>query len=263
MMLAMTQQMEPDKLMKKARSSYRKALSLYKEAAPLKPDDEELSTNLALVYRDIARIDAYIAYMDAYQNAIELTAQALGQEKNFVRSLERDVTTRREVNKKAIDDSAFSIQTLVQAAELIQDTPTILPEEGLKDYRLADEDIVLAPSPHRERDLRTAQQHIQDALDHLIDPQQMQPQPSSGEGEGDGEPQPDGEDEEEEENEGGRQGDIPEEDGSSGQEEGEGEGKGDADADLRRAENETGDLRSRMLGKLGEQGKYVPRSKDH
>jgi Ca-activated chloride channel homolog len=262
MMLAMTEQMEPAKLMKRARGSYRKALSLYKEAAPLKPGDEELSTNLTLIYRDLARIEAYIAYMDAYQAAIEKTMIALAQEKNFVRSLEREVTTRQEVNKKAIDESASSIQTLVQAAEAIESAPTILPEEGLKDYRLAEEDIVLAPSPHRERDLRTAQQHIQDALDHLIDPQQMQPQPSSGEGSG--EPKPDGEEngEEEEENEGGRQGDIPEEDGG-GEDEGEKEGKGDADADLRRADNETGDLRGRMLRKLGEQGKYVPRSKDH
>jgi len=264
MMLAMTERMEPAKLMKRARGSYRKALSLYKEAAPLKPGDEELSTNLTLIYRDLARIEAYIAYMEAYQEAVTKTATALNQEKNFVRSLEREVTTRREVNQKAIEDSAASIQTLVQAAEVIEQTPTILPEEGLKDYRLADEDIVLAPSPHRERDLRAAQQHLQDALDHLIDPQQMQPQPSSGEG--DGEPQPDGEEEDEgegEENEGGRQGDIPEEDGAGGEDEGEKEGKGDADADLRRADNETGDLRGRMLRKLGENGKYVPRSKDH
>lgn len=262
MMLAMTEQLEPAKLMKRARGSFRKALSLYKEAAPLKPGDEELSTNLTLVYRDLARIEAYIAYMDAYQAAIEKTMIALAQEKNFVRSLEREVTTRQEVNKKAIDESASWIQALVQAAEAIESAPTILPEEGLKDYRLAEEDIVLAPSPHRERDLRTAQLHIQDALDHLIDPQQMQPQPSSGEGSG--EPQPDGEEngEGEEENEGGRQGDIPEEDGG-GEDEGEKEGKGDADADLRRADNETGDLRGRMLRKLGEQGKYVPRSKDH
>ncbi|YCM43747.1 VWA domain-containing protein [Verrucomicrobiaceae bacterium 227] len=263
MLLAMTEQLEPAKLMKLARGSYRKALSLYKEAAPLKPGDEELSTNLTLVYRDLTRIEAYITFMDAYQEAVAKTAAALGQEKNFVLSLERDVTTRREVNKKAIEDSATSIQTLVQAAEAIEDTPTILPEDALKDYRLADEDIVLAPSPHRERDLRTAQQHIQDALDHLIDPQQMQPQ--SGEGAGDGEPQPDGEaeDEGEEENEGGRQGDIPEEEGGGGEEEGEDEGKGDADADLRRADNETGDLRGRMLRKLGENQKYVPRSKNH
>ncbi|MEJ6579258.1 MAG: VWA domain-containing protein [Akkermansiaceae bacterium] len=263
MMLSMTEQMEPAKLMKRARASYRKALSLYKDAAPLKPGDKELSTNLTLVYRDLARIEAYIAYMEAYLEAVNKTTTALGQEENFVRSLERDVTTRREVNKKAIEESAASIQTLVQAAEAIEDSPTILPKEGLKDYRLADEDIVLAPSPHRERDLRAARQHLQDALDHLIDPQQMQPQPSSGEGSG--EPQPDGEEPdegEEEENEGGRQGDLPEEDGG-GRDEGEEEGKGDADADLRRADNETGDLRGRMLKKLGEQGKYVPRSKDH
>jgi len=261
--LAMTEQMEPAKLMKRARGSYRKALSLYKDAAPLKPGDEELSTNLTLAYRDLARIEAYLAYMEAYQEAVTKTTIALSQEKNFARSLEREVTTRQEVNKKAIEDSAASIQTLVQTAEVIEKTPTILPEEGLQDYRLADEDIVLAPSPHRERDLRAAQQHIQDALDHLIDPQQMQ---SSGGSGGEGAPKPNGDDEsegEEEENEGERQGDLPEEDGSGGEDEGEGEGKGDADADLRRADNETGDLRGRLLQKMGENGKYVPRSKDH
>lgn len=266
-MLAMRNRLTPDKLLKRARSSYRKALSLYKEAAPLKPADEELSINLAVVYKNIARIEAYIAFMDGYQEAVTKTMTALEQEKQLVRALEREVTTRKEVNKKAIESSASSIQSLIQLAEAIEDTPTILPEEGLKDYRLADEDIVLAPSPHRERDLSTAQQHIQDALDHLIDPQQMQPQPQSGEG-GEGEPQEPGEEsggeEAEEENEGFRQGDKPEEEGGGGEEENEQEGnKGDADADLRRADAEKGDLRQRMLRKLGRNGKYVPRSKNH
>lgn len=262
-LLAMQNKTKPDKLLKRARTSYRKALSLYKEAAPLKPDDEELSTNLAVAYKNLDRIEAYITFLDSYQKAVETTMAALEQEKLFARALERDVTTRKEVNKKAIESSASSIQALIQAAEAIEDTPTILPKEGLKDYRLADEDIVLAPSPHRERDLRTAQQHIQDALDHLVDLQQMQPQ-EGGSG-GDGEPREPKEEEEgeEEENEGFRQGDKPEDDGGGEEEETEEENKGDTDADLRRAEAEKGDLRQRMLRKLRRDGKYVPRKNDH
>jgi hypothetical protein len=121
-----------------------------------------------------------------------------------------------------------SIQNLIAKAEVIEDSPTILPEEGLKDYHLAEEDIVLAPSPHRERRLDQAAQHIQDALDHLIDPQQQQQQqPSQGEGEGDSE---EGEQSEGEEpdGEGGRQenqenpqGDRPEGDEPAAEDEGE------------------------------------------
>ena len=168
-----------------------------------------------------------------------------------------------------------SIQNLIVRAEAIEDSPTILPEEGLKDYRLAEEDIVLAPSPHRERRLDQAAQHIQDALDHLIDPQQQQQQqPSQGEGEGDSK---EGEQSEGEEpdSEGGRQenqenpqGDRPEGDEPAAEDEGEAEGQGEPDDnDLKRAEKEGGDLRSRLLRRQQQEylrnGRRIPRSKSH
>ncbi|MDB4693769.1 hypothetical protein OAF21_09225 [Akkermansiaceae bacterium] len=98
-------------------------------------------------------------------------------------------------------------------------------------------------------------QHIQDALDHLFDPQQQQ-QPQQGEGDpGDGEPS-EGEDE-------GPEGDRPD-----GEDEGEDEGnKGDSDADLRRSEKEDGDLRGRLLRELSDQlsreNRGKPRVDDH
>ncbi|HBF18075.1 MAG TPA: hypothetical protein DDW37_10595, partial [Verrucomicrobiales bacterium] len=142
--------------------------------APLKPADEELSDNLALVYKNISRVQDYLDFLAAFQTATQNTQDALDQENRFVESLKREVNTLTEVNKKAIESAVNSIQNLITKAEAIKDSPTILPEEGLKDYRLAEEDIVLAPSPHRERRLEQAAQHIQDALDHLIDPQQQQ-----------------------------------------------------------------------------------------
>ena len=285
MMMSMKERADPVKLLKGAKRSFKNALGIYRNAAPLKPSDEELSDNLALAYKNLSRVQAYLDYFEAYQAAIKNISTALEQEKQFVKSLEREVTTRIEVNKKAIEDSVTSIQDLIARSEAIEDTPTILPEEGLKDYRLAEEDIVLAPSPHRERELSKAQQHIQDALDHLIDPQQQQPQPQSGEGEGepqDGEPQ-----EGEGEDEGGRQrdqegqqdkgenpqGDRPDgEQPGSGDKEQEGEkgsgGEEESDEnDLRRAEKENGDLRGKLMDRLRRQhhskGDRVPRSKNH
>ncbi|MEN8771965.1 MAG: VWA domain-containing protein [Akkermansiaceae bacterium] len=274
MMMAMQEQSDPVKLLKQAKASFKEALGIYKNAAPLKPGDEELSDNLALVFKNISRVQAYLDFLATFQAAIENTTSALDQENRFVKSLEREVNTLTEVNKNAIDTAARSIQDLIAKAEAIEDSPTILPEEGLKDYRLAEEDIVLAPSPHRERQLEQAAQHIQDALDHLIDPQQ-QPQPSQGEGEGEGEPE-EGEGESEE-GEGGRQseqenpqGDRPEGDepGSEGEDEGNDEGKGEPDDnDLKRAEKEGGDLRSRLLRKQQQEylrnGRRIPRSKNH
>ena len=274
MMMAVQERSDPVKLLKRAKSSFKKALDIYKSAAPLKPGDEELSDNLALVYKNISRVQAYLDFLEAFQAAINNTQSALDQEKRFVKSLEREVNTLTEINKKAIEASATSIQNLITKAEAIEGAPTILPEDALKDYRLAEEDIVLAPSPHRERQLEKAARHIQDALDHLIDPQQQQqPQPSQGEGEG--EPQ-EGEDESEE-GEGGRQGeqenpqgDRPEGDEPGSGEEGENEGKGQGepdDNDLKRAEKEGGDLRSRLLRQQQRDylrnGKRVPRSKSH
>lgn len=276
MMMAMNEKSEPVPLLKKARRSLKNALGHYKNAVPLKPNDDELSANFALAYQNVSRVQAYLDYLEAYQAAVENTMIALAQERRFADSLDREVTTRLEVNKQAIADSATSIQDLIAKSEAIEDQPTILAKEGLSDYRLADEDIVLAPSPHRERELRKAQQHIQDALDHLIDPQQQQPQPQEGEGEGEGEPQEGegGEGEEEGEGEGGRQdeqGDKPEgeEPGKApeGDEPGEGEGEGDTESDLRRAEKESGDLRGRLMNRLRRDalrnGKRVPRTKNH
>jgi tetratricopeptide (TPR) repeat protein len=168
------------KLLLMAKRSFEAALGLYKEAAPLKPGDEDFSENLTLVYRNLARVQAYLDYYQAYQLAIQNTATSLNQEKRFLESLKRDVSTRLEVNRMDIEASVTAIQDLIVKAEVIEDTPTILPGEGLKDYRLAMEDIALAPSPHRERELRKSTRHIQDALDHLFDPRQPRPPQEGG-----------------------------------------------------------------------------------
>ncbi|MFT6181239.1 MAG: Ca-activated chloride channel family protein, partial [Akkermansiaceae bacterium] len=151
MMLSMKEKLKPIPLLKKARRSLKNALGHYKNAAPLKPNDQELSGNFALAYQNVNRVQAYLDYLEAYQAAIENTMIAVAQEKRFADSLDREVTTRLEVNKLAIADSATAIQDLIAKSEVIEDQPTILAKEGLSDYRLADEDIVLAPSPHRER----------------------------------------------------------------------------------------------------------------
>jgi tetratricopeptide (TPR) repeat protein len=275
MMMAMQERSDPIKLLKRAKGSFKKALEIYKGAAPLKPADEQLSDNLALVYKNISRVQAYLDFLAAFQDAIESTQNALDQENRFVESFKREVNTLTEVNKRAIQSAVNSIQNLIAKAEVIEDSPTILPEEGLKDYHLAEEDIVLAPSPHRERRLDQAAQHIQDALDHLIDPQQQQQQqPSQGEGEGDSK---EGEQSEGEEpdSEGGRQenqenpqGDRPEGDEPAAEDEGEAEGQGEPDDnDLKRAEKEGGDLRSRLLRRQQQEylrnGRRIPRSKSH
>ncbi len=210
-------------------------------------------------------MQGYLDYLKAYQTAIETTLAAVTQEKRFLKSLEREVTTKEEVNKAAINESSIAIDDLVKKALAIKEKPTLLPEEGLKDYKLALEDIVLAPSPHLDRDLEASAQHIQDALDHLIDPQQMQPQQSEGDEEGDGEPG-EGSEGGEEDEEG--QGDRPEgedEGQGDGDEEGEKPEESKNDADLRRSGKENGDLRDRLLERLGNKNrnKRIPRSKDH
>ena len=277
--MARAQRTRPLGLLKNAKSSFESALEHYREAAPLKPGDDELTGNLALGYQNLNRAKAYLDFLEAYEKAIKDTMTALNQEKAFAKSLEREVNTRLEINKKGIEDSVIAIQDLIKKAEAIEESPTILPEEGLKDYRLADEDIVLAPSPHRERQLEQAAQHIQDALDHLIDPQQMQmqPQPGDGEGESDGQGENEGEGEEEGEQEGERQGKDPQGDRPDGEDPGEGEGerqdkegKGKdepSENDLKRAEKEGGDLRDRLLRRKRSEffgrGKIVPRGKGH
>ena len=283
MMMSMQERSDPVKLLKSAKRSFETALGIYRDAAPLKPGDEEFSDNLALVYQNIARVQAYLDYLKAYLVAVEDTTRTLAQEKRYLKSLEREVNTRLEVNRLAIEGSVTAIQDLIAKAGAIEDTPTILPKEALKDYRLAEEDIVLAPSPHRERELEKSVQHLQDALDHLIDPQQQQqPQPQPGEGEPqEGEPQEgEGEGEEEGEDEGGRQrdqenpqGDRPDgqepggEEGEKDGENGKGENEDTTENDLKRAEKEGGDLRGRLLRKQQREylrkGDRVPRSKGH
>ena len=141
MMKAMELQMEPVKMLEEALKSFRKGLALYKQAAPLEPANNELSTNFAVLYRDITRVQGYLDYLKAYQTAIETTLAAVTQEKRFLKSLEREVTTKEEVNKAAINESSNAIDDLVKKALAIKEKPTLLPEEGLKDYKLALEDI--------------------------------------------------------------------------------------------------------------------------
>ncbi|MGJ8697963.1 MAG: VWA domain-containing protein [Verrucomicrobiaceae bacterium] len=247
------------KLLKKAQSRLRKALSLYRQAAPLQPGDPGFSTNLAMIYRDLDRAQAYIDYQEAYQKAVEKTALALLQEKRFRKSLTQGVTTRQPINDSAVTQSAEAIRLLVQKGEAITDTPTILKAEDLDEYRLAQEDIDLAPAPHLERHLYPSVDHIQNALDHLIDPMEMQQQPQEGDGEPrDGEPQDPGD--EEEDGEGEQEGDRP---GQGEETDPEEQRQGDSEADLRRSEKETGDLRDRLLDGLRREYRRRPATKDH
>ena len=292
MALSLKTQLDPIALLKAAKDELDAAVRIYRKTVPLKANDEELSTNIALAYQNRNRVQAYLDYFESYQAAVTTTVLALAQEKRFAKSLEREVTTSLNVNQDDIQASVEAIQELVENAEAIQDEPTILPEKGLKDYQDAEEDVVLAPDPHLARELKKAQGHLQDALDHLIDPQQMQAQPQQGEqeGEGGGEQEGEGEGGEQEgEGQGGRQRnregrgqgegeeDNPQGDRPGGktpgrgnedeEPDGEGGGGGTTDSDLRRAEKENGDLRQRLMNRRNGQqlrnGRRIPRSKSH
>lgn len=244
------------KLLKIAQKRYRDALSNYRQAAPLQPNDERLSTNLAVVYQDLDRVKSYIDFQTALQAAIEETAQVLAQEKRFRKSLAFEVTSKTPINDKGVERSAKAIQKLVQSAEAISDKPTILDEKRFEEFKLAKEDIDLAPATHSNRHLNPSVQHIQNAYDHLVDPQQQQ----SGGGGGEGEPQ-EGEEEEDAEGAAEPQGDIP--DAGDEEEQGGEQSSGDSDADLRRSEKEGGDLRDRLLDQLQRENRSRPRGKDH
>ena len=270
------QKKNPQKVLEDSKRSLQRAIRLYQTAIPLKANDQEISANLALAYKNRNRVQSYLDLFTAYRKAVTQTTKAVTQEKHFADSLEREVTTLAEINKQAIDDSINSIQQLISKAKKIEDEPTILSPESLKDYQLAQEDIALAPAAHQERNLRTAQTHIQDALDHLFDPQQQQQaQQSKGEQE-----ETDEEEEKEKKDGKGRrqrdlekeerddpQGDKPE-DEDSAQEESESEkAESDTENDLRRAEKERGDLRGRLMDRLKKEharkGQRVPRQKNH
>lgn len=261
---------DPRKILKRARTNLRKARGAYRDAAAFQPNDQSFSENLAFVERDLSLVEAFLKYITNYLAAIEKTGLALLQETRFLRSLEREVTTSQETNKADIAASETAIQDLVESAEAIAEAPTILAEDSLQDYRLALEDIILAPAPHEARNLSESRTHIENAYYHLFDPQQAgggsgPPQQGQGDGEGSGEndEEEEGESGSEEDLEGGgRQeplGDKPD-DGDDGDDEG---GNKDADASLKRSENEEGDLRSKLLNGFNRKGPRIPRNKDH
>ncbi len=273
-------QTSPKKLLESAKRSLQRSINFYKQALPLKANDKEASANLALAYQNRKRVQAYLDFYSAYQKAVRQTYTALEQEKRFAASLEREVTTQLSINDKAIDESTGAIQRLIAKAKAIEDEPTILSSEFFAEIKLAEEDIALAPSAHRERDLHNAKQHLQDALDHLYDPQQQQPQqaqPDGGKEEEDGEEEKDEKDgkgrrqnEKEKEQRDNPQGDKLEDQDSADEEDQDSadeEGESDAENDLRRAEKGSGDLRARLMNRMRKEharkGKRIPRKKDH
>ncbi len=246
-------------LLERAIKIYDEALAKYRQAAPLLPNHEALPTNLATAYRDHARAKNYLLFQKAYEKAVQTTSNALDYETRFRRSLDRDVTTSQEINRETIQQAMDHITELIAAAETIQDEPTMIEPDALSDFRLAKEDIILAPTPHGIRDLHPSALHIKNALEHLIDPQLLQQQQQmSGEGEDPEQPQGDqpdrGDQPEEEDPDRGKPEDLKKQEG--------GEDKKDYETDLRRAGKEQGDLRDRLLQRLERNGKYVPRSQD-
>ncbi len=239
-----------EKQLKRAIALYEKSLEFYRETVPLFPNHETLPENLAMAYRDLARTKAYLTYHQAYTSAVKHTMEALVQETAFRRSLDQEVTTRQEINREKISKSTTAITDLIYAAEVIQDQPTLLDLEKFPEFQLALEDIELAPAPHKIRDLHPSTQHIKNALEHLIDPQQMQ----QGQGQG--------QDQDQEENEGEKQAEPDKGTPDDLEQQQAPEDKADREADLRRAQKNQGSLRDRLLEGLEKKYRRVPRSMD-
>jgi len=247
---------------RKAIRSCERALPYYRRAIALTPGDPALSSNLMRLHQDIQRLQDVITYLENRQKAITLVATGLQQETRFLRSLQRDVTTKRPVNDEDIVEARDTVELLLSAAEAIEGT-VLLEEDSLEDIQLALEDMELVPDAHASRDLEASKQHLKNAYDHLVDPQQMQQQgqgsedgePGEGEGEGDGQ------------GEGGKdrpEGDRDEDDGDQGDDGDEdGQDSDDAGRKLDRAGKDLGDLRERMLDRLGRESKPMPPGRDH
>jgi len=245
-------------LFEKAIRICRRAQDHYVRAAALSPGDAAVSANLSILYRDLAWLEAFVEYVKAHQTAVEGVAAAHDQESVFQRSLDRGVTTARPINDADIGEAVAALDDLIEKAEAVADEPTYLNEEDLADFRLAKEDMDLAPRAHEGRDLRHSRQHIKDALDHLVDPTDQQ-QPQQGEGEGE-EPEGEPNDEGDSEN---RQGDRPDGDVEEGSmEDGDESERGNSDQKLRRSGKEMGDLRGRLLDRMADETQPLPPGQD-
>lgn len=205
---------------------FKDAHAYYQDTVRATPNSDNISENLAILETDVQYANDLIAFRKAYQQAVKDTRRALDQETAFRDSLVQWVTVKDPVNDPSIADAKASIKELVRLGEIVN-------APMLDELRNAEEDILLAPDPHTDRQLESSRTDIQNAYNHLV----TQQQPQSGEG-GESDPfaQP-----------------------SDDQSDGEGEGdepqpspnQAGGDRDLKRSENGKGDLRDRQLEQLG------------
>lgn len=247
-------QADPAAELRNALADYQRALRHYGRAAALRSAGAPLQGDLARLHADIDRAQALLDFLEGRDAAIESTSDVLGRENRFKRSLEFGVTTAKPLIDPGIQESREAIDELVRRAEAVQEAPTLLQDGELDEYRLALEDIDLAPGAHAERDLASSTGHIQDALNHLVE---LREQRQQGQGEGEGEQDDEGEDGDQEGAGGGGDRIPPEGDGGEDDDDSEGEGGGSGRSSNR------GDLRDRLLERLGEERNALPPEKDH
>lgn len=219
------------------------ARQYYYKSAQFQNAHPDLQANLALLEADFRYIQAFIDFQKNYQEAVDFTSKLYQQETRFKQSFENWVTTSEPVNDQDITNATTSIERLLESAKIIEYPQT-------SNIVAALEDIELAPIPHDERQVPKATTHIEDALKHLLQDQQVQQQ-SNGEGDEEG-----GEDS----------------DPSSDRDDGNGDDEGDEqqprdhgqdDADLRDAGRRDGNLRDRLLDRLRKNNPPTAPGQDH
>ncbi|MGB6220199.1 VWA domain-containing protein [Haloferula sp.] len=237
---------QPETAWKKALSLYRKALDYHRDASSRASSaNPELPGILARLRADIITAERHLSFQKNYAATVEATQQALASERALVRAAQLWSAAEAPLNDLNIDNSLTKIRDLSAQAHEIS-------HPSSKDVDDALEDIEKAPAPHADRDFIPSEEHIRDALNHLMKNVSQQPQPSQGSGDPEeGEPQEPRQDQD---------------DQSSGDAESQDEGSGGdspQERELDDARGRQGDLQRRLRDRLGKGGKKGTPLPDH
>lgn len=138
----------------------------YTIALSYETNNENLTRNIALIMSDMEKLKQLIELFKIYSDTIQETFDALNTEKWMLKEQQNFVTTSREVNDRKINDAATLINKLITSAKKLN-------YHKLEDLIKAGESIAKSPVPHKERSLVSSEAILQETLDYLIPPFQV------------------------------------------------------------------------------------------
>lgn len=145
-------------------AKYKSAKDFHRKAIQASPASPDLPKLLAKLENDLEFAELNLSFKDRYKETVESFELALQAENDLARAAQQWSVVTRPLNDANIEASLTKLAELHSIAKRIRHRT----QEQIQE---AEEDALLVPDAHTERDFTESEKHLSNALNHLLENQ--------------------------------------------------------------------------------------------